>query len=110
MKYIADQKLKYLFNTLAELTKKKCESDCKTGLGSCCSAEYCEMAKEYAAEQGIGLVETRNAEGCLVEPWLRPLCTLHACERHYTYDPVFAKEYFDLRDAIDAHVGILLKL
>jgi hypothetical protein len=99
-----DQKLKDLYTKMAELTKTVCLSECLGGrVGSCCSPEYCQMAIDFAKENDIELTETKNAKGCLVEPWLRPLCTLHICERILMRDVDFASKYFDLRDEINIH-------
>ena len=92
--------LKKLYQEMADLTKKKCVSKCLR-MGSCCSPEYCEMAKEYAKEQGEELKETKNEKGCLVPPHLRPLCTVHVCERLLFMDKDFSEKYFELREKLD---------
>lgn len=76
--------------------------ECKLVYGErrCCSGSYCELARKFALEKyGIVLQETGNKEvpfmaasGCVVEPHLRPVCSLHTC-RPFTY-------YFILRGEI----------
>jgi hypothetical protein len=106
--YKADKKIKDLYSKMAKLTLSKCSGGCLIRLGYCCSPEYCELAVEYAKEHGIELKETKNEKGCLVEPWLRPLCTLHICERLLFQDEEFSKKYFDLREQIEVYEEELL--
>jgi len=100
------QKLKDLFAEMAALTWEKCKVDCRTPTPSCCSPEYCDMALEYAKENGIELEKPEGSNlligpnGCLAEPWLRPLCSFHICERSLS-DSTFYKNYFELRERID---------
>ncbi len=103
-------RLKELFKQMADLTKKQCEKDCRslTGhIGSCCSWEYCESAINIAKrDYGVDLVPTNHPSlklmgenGCVAEPYFRPLCTLHICDRSLM-DLKFSEEYFDLREKL----------
>lgn len=103
MLYTPDERLKYMFKEMAELTKNACLKGCITGLGSCCSEDYCNLAKKNAREHGLDIKDTRCSSGCLVEPWLRPICTVHICERLYMFDNEFAEEYFNLREEISEY-------
>jgi hypothetical protein len=106
------EKEKKLWQEMAKLTMKKCKEHCHQ-LGSCCSAEYCEMAKEFAAEQGIRLEESGNPKTpflqvdgvCVVSPHLRPLCSLHQCKiaglGFDMADPAWTKKYFKLRAQLE---------
>ena len=109
---IPDQKLKDLYQKMADLSKKQCEIDCfkiRGTIGSCCSELYCGLSIDYAKELGITISPTNNRElpcmgesGCIVPPWLRPMCTLHICDKSLI-NPKFSKEYFSLREAIEIH-------
>jgi len=104
--YKPNQKLKDLYEKMSILTKTQCEKDClkiRGTLGGCCGEEYCDMAIDLAAEAGEGLlIETRGSNGCLVPPWIRPICTMHICERSLM-DKEFCEKYFELRDEIEMY-------
>ena len=80
---------------------------------SCCSPEYCEIARQVAKEEwGVVLEDTghdvlpfMSGHGCVVEPHLRPMCTLHVCCINSLGfkkgDPAWTERYFKLRDAIE---------
>ncbi len=108
--------LKSLLRKMADLTAPKCAGT--GGVGSCnpphscCSPEYCEMTLGYAKESwGVELQRTEHPRlplmgplGCIAEPHLRPLCTLHLCKINglgCTGDKKFDKAYFKLRDEIN---------
>jgi hypothetical protein len=61
--YKPDDKIKRLYEQMAELTNSQCLKDCKIRMGFCCSPEYCEMAQTIAKEVGVELKETRDANG-----------------------------------------------
>jgi hypothetical protein len=79
----------------------------------CCDRQYCVMAKEYAKDRyGIELQPTGHPDlpfmgpnGCTVEPYLRPICSLHQCSINsmgvLRGDPSWTVEYFRLRETID---------
>lgn len=73
---------------------------------------YCAITRDYAAEQGVQLVETGHPtlpfmgpNGCTIEPHLRPLCTLHTCAiNSFGFKPddmAWTERYFKLREAIE---------
>lgn len=79
-------KLRVLMQEMADLTFPECRDSCNVPL-SCCDEMYCEITAKYAlAEHGIDLkpdltqkLPLMGPGGCRVEPYLRPLCTLHTC-------------------------------
>lgn len=95
---------------MAELTQPECERTCKPPL-SCCSPEYCDIARDFAAAHEVILDNTDHPtlpfmgpEGCTVEPHWRPLCTVHTCEINLGFkrgDPEWTTRYFDLRKQIN---------
>ena len=102
--------LQKLYEEMAELTLPECKQ-CRVPL-SCCSAEYCEMAKEYALERfEIELKPTDHPSlpfmtptGCSVPPYLRPLCTLHTCRINSigsSGNVDWDRRYFELREKIE---------
>lgn len=102
-------KLKELYKEIAEHTKPKCSNTCNLPQ-SCCSPEYCEMAMDIAAkEYNILLKRTDNPRlplmginGCVAEPYLRPLCSVHICEGTlFRSGPAFMEKYFDIREKIN---------
>ena len=78
------KKLKQLYVQMYELTNPEC-GKCHIPY-SCCSREYCELARERAQEFGVVLSDVNpdipflGPTGCIVEPYLRPLCTVHTCD------------------------------
>jgi len=99
------------FQAIADLTLEYCRKHCRN-LGSCCEPAYCEMAKEYAAEQGVVLEETgreifflREDGQCVVPPYLRPMCSLHQCDINglgvFKHDFGLTEKYFGLREALE---------
>lgn len=69
---------------------------------------YCDLAADRAKEYGVEAKETGHpklpfmgANGCTIEPWLRPICAVHVCEQKLVGDPTFTKKYFALRDRVD---------
>jgi len=108
----SDKKLIQLWQEMSQHTLSECTHTCRLPL-SCCSPEYCLMAKDYAKEEwGISLSSTGNEQlpfmgedGCVVPPHLRPLCTLHTCQIHAIGikpgDPQWTQKYFCLRDEIE---------
>jgi hypothetical protein len=112
----ASEKLKKLYEEMHELTLPEC-GKCRRPY-SCCSKEYCHLVKEYALEAfGVELESTGNEKlpfmgekGCVVPPYLRPLCTLHTCSicslgtsKNLEWDA----KYFELREQIDSEETIL---
>jgi hypothetical protein len=113
--------LKILFQEISELTAPTCgrgEEECaqfKDKKYRCCEIKYCEATKKFAKEKyGIDLQPTGNPDllymgesGCTVDPYLRPICSIHACTACYAAksnidkDSEKTKMYFDLRKKID---------
>jgi hypothetical protein len=100
-----------LFREMSELTAPECAGVCKIP-HSCCSPEYCDMVEDMAVESGVALTRTDHPRlkfmgphGCIVEPHLRPLCTLHTCDINglgfKRGDAAWTKRYFKLREAIE---------
>jgi hypothetical protein len=70
------------------------------------------MAEEHARKEGVTLEPTGHPtlkfmgpSGCIVEPHLRPLCTLHVCSVNSVGfkpgAPEWSQKYHMLREAID---------
>ncbi len=113
--------LKVLFQEISELTSPTCdrgEGECtqfKDKKYRCCDIKYCELAKKFAKEKyGVELQPTGNPDllymgqlGCTVAPYLRPICSIHACTTCYSAkanidgDTGKTRLYFDLRKTID---------
>lgn len=104
-------KIIQLYREMSELTAPECARVCKIP-HSCCSPEYCDMAEEIAAEAGVTLTRTDHPtlkfmgpKGCIVEPHLRPLCTLHTCDVNNLgfkrNDEAWTKRYFEIREALE---------
>lgn len=104
------QKLIDLYQQMYELTRPECDK-CRAPR-SCCSPEYCDLAEEVAAERGVQLIATKHptlkfmgANGCIVPPHLRQLCTVHTCDignlGFKKHDAAWTKRYFQLRSEID---------
>jgi len=105
-------RLTVLYEQMSRLTAPVCAKECRAP-HSCCDAMYCEIAENYAKEEGVILQRTGHPtlpfmgpEGCTVPPHLRPICTLHVCCINSLgfkpKDPEWTKEYFKLRGEIEA--------
>lgn len=96
---------------MSELTAPECAGVCKVP-HSCCSPEYCEITIYYAAARwGVVLERTDHhrlplmgPNGCVAEPHLRPMCTLHTCEvgafGYKRTDQEWTEKYYALREEI----------
>jgi len=105
------EQLKRLYQEMYELTVGEC-AKCRLPY-SCCSRHHCELAKEWAQEEwSMELPPFNDAEipylsnqGCVIEPYLRPMCTFHTCEicslGFKKDDNKWTDRYFDLRHSID---------
>lgn len=108
-------KLITLYQEMFEHTHPKCmegDGSCCTKPGSCCTAAACHGAIDHAwREWGVHLQPTGHANlplmgptGCIAEPHLRPLCTVHQCDisglGYLDGDEEWTTRYFELRDAI----------
>lgn len=107
--------LEHYYQKLYELTEPECQS-CKVQY-SCCAPEYCAIAKQYAEEifdiQLASVDENAtlpfmSESGCIVPPYLRPMCTAHTCQmnslgyrnRGDGLDQEWTQKYNDIRDDI----------
>ena len=106
-----NQKLVVLYEKMSQLTAPVCANECRVPK-SCCDRMYCEIADEYAKEQGVTLTRGdhptlpfMSASGCTVPPHLRPICTVHVCCINSLgfkpNDPKWTKKYFKLREKIE---------
>ena len=97
---------------MSELTSEQCIQDNCPGL--CCSPEQCEIVKNDLDGQGVEykvgtdpkmlfLTET----GCVLEPWQRPICTLHICDKFLMEDADLHNRYFHLRSNLDLLMYLL---
>src|SRR5207247_10976422 len=104
--------LSALYRELAAFTKPICDAGCEQFAGNqyrCCERKYCELARTFAREKcGVTLIDTGHPSlpfmgkaSCVVEPHLRPICTLHACPISYGrgLDAEAMKRYRALRDS-----------
>lgn len=100
-----DTLIKY-YQEMAQFTREMC--DCDFSVYSCCDPGYCSIAKEWAKSVwNVALLPTGDSKlpfmgknGCVVSPHLRPLCTVHICEK-FLLDPAKSTQYFILREAIE---------
>lgn len=106
---LPNEKLRNLYQEIASLTRPKC-GQCLVPW-QCCAPEHCDMVRQYAWEEyeiRLAIVDENarlpylNPDGtCSVEPWLRPICAVHVCERHFWKDLDFCKRYSELREQIE---------
>ena len=104
-----------LYKQMADLTAPECATVCRCP-HSCCDRRYCDAARSWATEkwhvdlsplyiEGQRLPFMREG-GCVVEPHLRPTCTVHTCAINgfgfKPNDPKWTKKYFRLRARIDS--------
>lgn len=108
-----NNQLVILFQRMSELTRPECDK-CRVPR-SCCDAMYCGCTEDYAREEwGIDLTSLKTdhptlpfmgPNGCVVEPYLRPICTLHTCDINgigmKKGDPEWTDRYFELREQIE---------
>lgn len=101
-----------LFREMSDLTAPECAKNCKFP-HTCCDEMYCNMTEEYALEQGVTFepahhhptLKFMGPNGCIVEPHLRPWCTLHTCAINSfglkPGDTEWTAKYFKLRCEIE---------
>ena len=94
------------YREIAEFTRPRCMEECPEP-GACCASRYCDEAERRAGEFGVRLSVQRHPSlkfmgegGCVVPPYLRPLCAVHVCEFHVLRDPPFAGRYLALREEV----------
>lgn len=106
-----------LYRKMYDLTRPEC-GQCRVPY-SCCSREYCELAKGHAKKMWgvdlpefgtfphVGKVPYLVNNQCIVEPHLRPVCTLHTCDinsigcKRGDTTGTWTIEYFRIRDRIE---------
>jgi hypothetical protein len=98
---------KEAFFALWQHTKDECAS-CRVPHG-CCNSWQCEETIRYAKDRfDIDLASTGHASlplmgpnGCIAEPYLRPVCTVHSChianQGFKPDDEQWTDKYFELR-------------
>ncbi len=98
--------LKRKYEEIAELTRPKCLGECPEP-GRCCTPAYCDLAelraKEYGRAfpyQGHPTLKFLGEQGCVVPPYLRPLCAVHVCEIHLLNGDAYSEEYFEIREEV----------
>lgn len=94
-------------NKISDLTRDKC-AQCRVPY-SCCARHWCNEARKHAVtEYGIDVSVLRtdhprlpfmSNNGCVVSPYLRPICTIHICEEHLSNE-TFAEKYYRLRNVL----------
>ena len=107
------RKLIEAYACIAQISKEHGCMKCRVPM-SCCSAEYCFIAKQYAKESwGIELQPITSGplpfisegNGCIVPAHLRPICSLHACQINsvgfFPNDKQATESYFILRNEIE---------
>jgi len=99
------------YQEMADFTLADCRDYCKTAY-SCCSAEYCKFTVDYAFEKyNIKLLPASNGpipfigpQGCVVPPYLRPVCTVHHCDINsvgFKKNCIeWTEKYYELRERI----------
>ncbi len=115
-----NQDLVQLYEKIASITAPICASgkdECgkyQDNPSRCCERKYCEIAAENAMFEGVELkpvsedIPFLSSAGCIVPPYLRPICSVHVCSisyaarSHIENDPDKTKRYFDLRKRIRA--------
>lgn len=103
------EKLINLYQQMYEHTRSICHCQ-----HSCCSPEYCEMAEQTAIEYRQIDIKSQRTEhkilpymgpnGCVLQPYLRPLCTVHNCLiAAIGVGPTeeWTNRYFELREQIN---------
>lgn len=104
-------KLKILYKDMYQHTNSDCRANCKSKF-SCCNEAHCEAAIEWALKRwGIKLepvgttIPLLGPNGCIAEPHLRPLCTIHTCDisafGHKRGDEEWTDKYWQIRDKLE---------
>lgn len=109
------EKLKNLYRQMADHTVNECDN-CLCP-HSCCAPEHCEMTRQFALKEwGVTLKPTGHErlpfmgpDGCTVEPYLRPICTVHTCDINAVGfkkgkdgpDFEWTERYFEIRGKIE---------
>lgn len=101
--------LESVFKDLAAHTAPACGS-CRLA-HACCNTGQCEATLALAKEDfGVDLTPLKTnhptlpflgATGCVVPPHLRPICSVHVCEKHLEAETPWTNRYWELRDIAD---------
>lgn len=105
--YAPNQALKDKYQEMADFTRPRCGA-CPVP-NHCCAENYCESTREYARDEwSVTLIPIEGAKlpylgpkGCIVSPYLRPICTVHVCDGHLMKDATFAEKYEELREELN---------
>lgn len=92
---------------IAAHTVSKC-GQCRAPY-QCCHESHCEVTRQFALEEfGVTLEPTGHPtlpfmgeKGCVVEPYLRPICAVHVCENHLMAFGDWVDEYWKLRETLE---------
>jgi hypothetical protein len=112
MSPIMEEKLKKGYVEIAAFVYEHCQKlGCALGrecFGLCCNEICCNITRTFAAEQRkVVLVPGEDGtflkdQRCTVEPWLRPICSVHACDRLQCFaGDGFMGKYLELREMTD---------
>jgi hypothetical protein len=103
MPHPASQDLIEAFADLAEHTRPACGS-CRAPF-VCCTGDQCEATRETARDlfgvdlpTGTGKIPFLAESGCTLDPYLRPICSVHVCEMHLIADTPYSRTYALLRE------------
>jgi hypothetical protein len=106
--------LVYAYREMSEHTKRECSDVCVVPR-SCCTPAACDDAIDHAAQRydielkptGHPKLPLMGPNGCIADPHLRPICTVHTCEingKGFKSGPdgeAWTTRYFELRERID---------
>lgn len=111
--------LPVLYEEIARLTGPLCGKTAECAAfrdrpTRCCERKYCDATARFALERyGITLEPTGHPDllfmaegGCVVPPYLRPICAVHVCSiswadhSHIENDPAKTRAYIELRRKI----------
>lgn len=113
-----------LYKKMSDLTHIKCMECYCLAPNRCCDRIYCDLAEQESRAKGYSLpprtdhptLPYMGPTGCILEPHMRPLCTLHTCSMNgmgvlykKTGSKMFDREidieatgkYFELRNRIE---------
>lgn len=102
------EKLKVLYQEIADLTLGLCREGCRPkARWSCCHATHCEEAIWWAKTRwDVTLEPTGHPKlpllgpfGCIAKPHHRPVCAVHICDRLLVLSKDYER-YAALRHAI----------
>ena len=115
LRYGVSSKLQELYEEVAALTWSHCEHACQLEPRyDCCHILFCSLVRATSLRRGGLILESTGhptllfmgPQGCVVPPYLRPLCAKHTCvnntlRAHPDPGPEWKKRYKELIDEID---------